>query len=172
MLFRLGLLSAAIAIPSGVALADTVHQIRFATPAKVLVWQNGALTGEGQTVTLFSRPASLLRTPLGSGVLQSVESTTEPLATQRAIVKIASNSGFAIKAADPTAAANMDVRLLGSGPNAQFRPGKLSRATGIVFAQSGRTARHRGTPETQSIELELTWKGSIPPALTVLAVQN
>lgn len=153
------------------ALADTVHQIRFATPAKVLVWQNGALTGEGQTVTLFSRPASLLRTPLGSGVLQSV-AATEPLATQRTIVKIASNSGFAIKAADPTAAANMDVRLLGSGPNAQFRPGKLSRATGIVFAQSERTARHRGTPETQSIELELTWKGSIPPALTVLAVQN
>lgn len=171
MLFRLGLLSAAIATPSGVALADTVHQIRFATPAKVLVWQNGALTGEGQIVNLFSRPMSPLQTPLGSGVLQSV-AATEPLDTQRAVVKIASNSGFAIKATDPTAAASMDVRLIGYGPNAQFRPGALSLATGIVFAQSEKTARHRGTPETQSIELELTWKGSTPPALAVLAVHN
>ena len=151
------------------ALADTVHQIRFATPAKVLVWQNGSLTGEGQTVNLFSRPAA---TPLGSGVLQSIEVTTEPLATQRAVVKIASNSGFAIKATDPPAAASMDVRLIGYGPNAQFRPDALSLATGIVFAQSERTARHRGAPETQSIELELTWKGSTPPALAVIAVHN
>lgn len=168
MRLRLGLLSIAIATPSGGALADTVHQIRFATPAKVLVWQNGTLTGEGQTVNLFSGPA--MPAP-GSGVLQSI-AAPEPGTTQRAIVKIASNSGFAIKTTDPTAAGQMDVRLLGHGPNAQFRPGATSLAPGIVFAQSERTARHRGAPESQSIELELTWQGATPPALTVLAVDN
>ena len=171
LLYKMALISAALAMSTWVALADTVHQIRFANPARVLVWQDGAPAGQGANVEVLPARAPFSMTPFGSGTLIRVASMPSPQ-DGRTTLRIASNCGFVIQTSDSDSAAQVRTRFLKRGPNAQFQPSERPSDATVVFLQTEKTAIRRGTPESQSIELEVTWQGAIPPTLHVLAIDN
>ncbi len=170
MVIRAGLSLTALAMLSAGGSASTVHEIRFVQSAQVLVWQDDVWVGQGSSVDLIGQGiADPLPFP-GSGQLDSV-SLDNPTVTSRTRLKIASNSAFTIAATPSNAAPNVEVRILEVGPNARASRQTSDGAAGIVFHQAEKTAQRRGAPETQAIELELSWTAAAPSDLRIIASQ-
>ena len=170
MVIRAGLSVAALAMLSSVGAASTVHEIRFVQSAQVLVWQDDVWVGQGSSIDLTG-PGIADAVPFpGSGQLDSV-SFDDSTATSRTRLKIASNSAFTIQTTPSNAAPDVEVRILDVGPNARASGQTSDGAAGIVFRQAEKTAQRRGAPETQAIELELSWTGAAPSDLRIMASQ-
>lgn len=152
------------------ARAGTIHKLRFQQPAVLVVWQDGALVGQGAQVTL----GPVVSTPLpGSGQLAPVLVGSTPVTNQMQL-SVASNASFRIETPDTSIAAAIQVSVVEIGANAQNGARSVSPAeTGefgrILFAHQGKTARTRGAPESQAISLELSWVGDTQPALILYA---
>ena len=147
--------------------ASTVHEVRFAQTAKVLVWVDGVMIGAGREIALSAAPASAA--PLiGAGELDPIAA----LEGDRLVVQIASNSGFVIETRDPEQASGLSVRVLDQGSNAQVRPQAISAASRQIFAQADRTAARPGTPQTQSLTLEILSNGHGLGDVIIRAVEN
>jgi len=126
------------------------------------------MMGEGPEVSVREGETVAMRSFAGSGVL--VSSTTERASQQQRMrLNIASNSGFTIETDNPDVAAHTFVRVVSRGLNAQNAAHDTSPASGFVFQQIQRTAVRPGTPLSQALELEITWTGSVRPALKIRA---
>ena len=156
------------AITTLCAFAGTVHDVRFQQTARVLVWQNGALIGDGQHIALFETGSV---ETIGSGNLVPVGFDT-PIAGQSARFEIASNAAFVLESANPAAAQSVRVRIVSVGDNAQARPLSNMEGSNVVFRQDEKTAVRRGQPESQALTLEITWTGPVQPELTVRALHS
>ena len=168
MVFRAALSILSAAVFSFIASASTTHEIRFVQSAAILVWQDSALIGQGSEVSIFEDEVGAFRPHAGSGIL--ISAVPERASTQqRLTLNIASNSGFTIETSDAEAAARISVRVVSRGLNAQESPRPVSPATGLVFRQMQKTAMRPGAPESQALELEITWTGSVRPALQIRA---
>ena len=157
-----GILYALAAAASAAAMADTVHHVRFAQPAQILVWEAGTLIARGDQINLTARAANLNTKLIGAGILQPVDDRPNGSMT----IAIASNTAFSLKTRDPAAADDVVVRVLGAGENAQIRS---QAAPNGLFRQSAKTAIRRGHPSSQAIELEISWSGAAAPTLTLTA---
>ena len=170
MLIRAGLILAALAAMSASGFAKTVHQVRFVQSAQVVVWQDDLLIGQGPTVHVLDQSPMPAQTLPGSGRLET-HSLNAAESKGQIRLRVASNAGFTIEVADPKIAAQMRAEVLTIGANASAVAGQTHYASGVVFEQLEKTALRRGSPETQAIELELTWSGAAPSDLRVVAKQ-
>lgn len=170
MVIRAGLILAALAAMSASGFANTVHQVRFVQSAQVVVWQDDLLIGQGPSVRVLDQSPMPAETLPGSGRLETLSLTAAGSEGQMRL-RVASNAGFTIEVADPKMAAQMRAEILTIGANASAVEGQTNDASGVVFEQLEKTARRRGSPETQAIELELSWLGHGPPELRIVAKQ-
>lgn len=145
------------------AFAGTVHDVRFQQTARILVWQEGALIGEGQSIDLFETGSV---ETLGSGNLLPVSLDT-PFVGQSARFEIASNSAFVLESNNPLAGQNINIRIVSVGDNAEARPMPTMTGSNELFRQSAKTAVRRGQPKSQALTLEISWTGAAPPNLSV-----
>lgn len=81
---------------------------------------------------------------------------------------MASNHGFSLKSRSANADQRLSVRVLSAARNAQARE-TIPAAPDVLFQQATKTAMQRGTPESQAIELEITWTGTGSPDLYLIA---
>ena len=157
-----GIVSALAVAASADAMAGTVHHVRFAQPAQILVWESGALIARGDQIRLTRRATARSHELMGAGtLLPAVEPARESM-----VVAIASNAAFSLVSDDPSSAGDVDVRVLGIGENAQIRSETRPRT---LFRQGAKTAIRRGHPSSQAIKLEISWSGEVAPALTLVA---
>ena len=164
--YRLVILAIFAAICAHSSAASTVHHVRFAQPAMIMVWEDGALTGQGSQVDLMGLGAGERSALLGSGeLIQSNETIGESK-----IISIASNTGFAIRAVDAMPSQTVSVRVLAMGENAQARDIAINGHAETIFKLADRTAARPGLPESQSITLEIEWTGPVAPNLYVTAL--
>ncbi len=168
MVFRGVLLMLLAGMFSSFATASTTHEIRFVQTENILVWHNGSLIGQGAEVAVLETEAAPVRSAIGSGILVSVASQRNEI--QPGIrLSIASNSAFTIETDTPDMANRVTVRLVGQGPNAKAAIRPAAPASRVIFQQMQKTAHQRGAPESQSLDLEITWTGSVRPALLIRA---
>ena len=164
--FRLVILAAIAAICALTSAASTVHHVRFAQPALILVWDDDAFLGQGERIDLTGIGAAERPDLMGSGdLIQSTETLG-----QSKTVTIASNTGFAIRSSIAVPNQAVSVRVLSVGENAQASGIEAVSETETLFQLSTRTAVRPGTPETQSITLEIEWTGTTAPNLYVTAL--
>ena len=158
----IGLLAASFA-----ASASTVHKVRFAQPATVLVWQDDVLVGQGDRIVLREE-LSLedIDTP-GSGVLASLSAGVVS-AEQRVSFRVASNTGFAVRVVDSAQTVDVLVNVIASGENAAVVGSDLNPTDDLVFHQTTKTATRSGSPISQSIAFEATWGGGPAPILEIV----
>lgn len=169
MVVRAGLSMLLAAVFSFTASASTTHEVRFAQSAAILVWQDGALIGQGSEFSVFANETSAIRPHVGGGVM--ISAATERGSSKRRLkLSIASNSGFTIQTNDAETAARTSVRVVSRGPNARAVTRMISPAAGLVFQQVQKTAQRPGAPKSQALELEITWTGSVRPELQIRAV--
>lgn len=147
------------------AFASTTHEIRFIQSAKVLVWQDGALIGQGPSVSILGDISQDSGPLVGSGVLISA---TDPVsaAANRSTLLVASNAGFSIKTVETSMADLISVRVVGRGRNARQDVSAVA-AAGVIFQHIGKTAERPGPTTSQALELEITWRGETRPALEI-----
>ncbi|MEM9572803.1 MAG: hypothetical protein AAF996_15155 [Pseudomonadota bacterium] len=150
------------------AAANTVHQVRFNQPAKVLVWQAGEFVGEGAEISVLANRDEVHPILPGSGQLLTV-GAGEP-GPQSIEFSVASNSGFAIISDDPLFATRSQVRMIGVGANAAPAVTRTESSAGVIYRQASRTAQRPGAPETQALVFELSWTTETPPNLEVIAL--
>lgn len=159
-------LALSVAMISLSAVAGTIHEVQFKQSQRVLVWQDGALLGDGHRIPLFETgPADMI----GSGHLSPIKIASANEG-QTARFEIASNTAFALETADASTAAFIRVRVIGAGVNAQVRPMAAAAGSNTVFVQTEKTAAQRGTPESQSLTLEVSWTSEQVPELWVRAL--
>ncbi len=147
---------------SAAAMAGTVHHVRFAQPAQILVWEAGSLIARGERIELSSFSDATSNEFLGAGTLVPAGEQRD----KRMIIAIASNTAFSLKADDGDAVQDVVVEILGVRENAQIRPAQTPET---LFRQNAKTAARRGTPLSQAIELEISWSGDVPPNLVLAA---
>ncbi|MEL6860722.1 MAG: hypothetical protein AAGL11_02705 [Pseudomonadota bacterium] len=161
---RLVIFATLFALSALSSAASTVHHVRFAQLATVLVWQDDALIGQGQTVSLTGASDLAPVEMLGSGqLIGTIEATG-----QSQTVRIASNTGFEIRAADGVELDGVSVRVISIGANAAASTDK--DAPQALYRQSSKTALRPGSPLSQSITLEIEWQGETAPRLLVAAL--
>ena len=151
-----GLLWILAVAASTAAMAGTVHHVRFAQPAQILVWEAGALIARGAEIDLTTNDQNTNAELLGAGTLLPVRERQ----SRSMIIAIASNTAFSLKS-DQT---DVAVRVIGQGKNAQLQ---TDTSPGTLFRQSAKTAVRRGHPYSQAIELEISWSGDAPPNLVL-----
>lgn len=152
------------------AAADTMHKVRFTQTAKVLVWLNGTMAGQGAKVAIT--PSSEPTAPVfGSGEL--APTVSEPgVHGQSMTLSVASNTSFVIEARDPYVAEQISVRVIDQGANAQLLETTDSPNRSLIFEHSDKTAMRSGAPKSQAITLELSWAGGAPGDLVVRALAS
>lgn len=157
-----GLLWALVTATGAAAEASTVHKVRFAQPAQILVWEDGDLIARGGEVLLAGAGTPTMDQIPGDGRLVPIEHGWQG---QR-VISVASNTAFSVKthALGPTD--EISVRLLGAQENAQVRGGETADA---LFRQSAKTAIRPGAPASQAIELEISWTGDHAPDVYLIA---
>ena len=147
---------------SAAAMAGTVHHVRFAQPAQILVWEAGTLIARGDRIELSSLSRARSKDLLGAGTLVPAGETRN----QSIIIEVASNTAFSLASDDADPAQGVVVEILGVRENAQLHPVQTSES---LFRQSAKTAVRRGPPLSQAIELEISWSGEVPPNLILAA---
>lgn len=156
------MLWALTATVSSAAAAGTVHKVRFAQPAQVLVWEDGELIGQGQRVQLLGAATTERADLVGDGTLL-------PLVNERSgtrTISVASNAAFSVRPGNAGAAQQYSVRVRSARENAEVRTQVDHDA---VFRQNAKTAIRPGAPSSQAIELEISWTGETPPNLFIVA---
>jgi len=96
--------------------------------------------------------------------------TLDPLTDElgaRKVISIASNSGFSLRSND--GAEQFSVRVLSAGENAQAQGFSERTDPRVIYQQTSKTAIRPGAPESQSIELEISWSGAGTPDLFLIA---
>lgn len=165
-----GLFFIAISVICGLtAQAGAVHNVRFAQAATVMVWQDGKAIGQGAEVVIAVDGFIATAPFAGSGQLVSI-SDLNASAERQVRVKIASNSGFAIRAENPVYADQFAVEMVGVGINADPALRSSERLPGVIFQQSVKTAQRPGAPESQALELVIHWPRDTSSALEVVAL--
>lgn len=156
-----GLLWALAAGTSAAAMAGTVHKVRFAQPAQILVWEDGDLIAQGDHIQLSQSHDAKAKRLIGAGTLLPVSGDNSSRT-----ISIASNTAFSLKSGDMTDPAGISVRVLGARENAQVRASGVDEST---FRQAAKTAARPGTPASQAIELEISWASDDAPDLFIIA---
>ena len=164
--YRLVILAILAAICALSSAASTVHHVRFAQPAMLMVWEDGVLIGQGQQIDLTGLGAVDRPSLLGSGELIQSNETIG----QSKIISIASNAGFEIRTSNTMPDQGVSVSVRAIGENAQARANAIESDRESVFTLTERTAARPGAPESQSITLEIEWTGSVAPNLYVTAL--
>lgn len=149
-----------------IATASNVQEVRFVQSAKVLVWQDGDLAGQGSEVVLLNENPVAERAWFGAGQLEPVLASANPVSGS-VTLQIASNSGFVLETVNPGTAAQIQVQAIGERENAQLRSAPLASGSSILFQQTEKTAFRAGTAQSQTISLRVSWTGPTPPALQV-----
>ncbi len=157
-----GIVSALAVAASADAMAGTVHHVRFAQPAQILVWEAGTLIARGDRIELTAHELKQGSDLIGAGTLMPVADRSN----SSMIIEIASNTAFSLNSDDPSATDTVAVRVLGVGENAQIQ---LETKPQTLFRQGAKTAIRRGDPASQAIELEISWSGETAPTLTLAA---
>lgn len=154
-----GLLWALAAGTSAAAMAGTVHKVRFAQPAQILVWEHGELIAQGDRIQLSQSQDTSDARLIGAGTLLPVASGAQGTRT----LAVASNTAFSLRSGN---ASDVTVRVVSARENAEAR---TTGSSATVFRQGVKTARRPGLPASQAIELEITWSGAGPPDLFIIA---
>lgn len=154
-----GLLWALAAGTSAAAMAGTVHKVRFAQPAQILVWEHGELIAQGARIQLSQSQEARSQRLMGAGTLLPAASDAQRTRT----LAVASNTAFSLRSGDTS---DVTVRVLSARENAEAR---AAPARESVFRQGVKTAMRPGAPASQAIELEITWSGTGPPDLFIIA---
>ena len=149
------------------AAADTVHKVRFAQDARVLVWQNDALIGDGAEIVLLEPLSDAPIDILGDGQLDPLGAVPHLKAVT---FEVASNSGFVIETLDADMVASISVRVIDQAANAQLVRRSANNSNTVVFHQATKTAIRPGSPLSQSLTIEVTWPEKAPSSLTVRAL--
>ena len=157
-----GLLCALAGISSAAAMAGTIHHVRFAQPAQILVWESGALIARGDRIELFPNAAGLQHDIPGAGTLLPLAAESR----RTRVISVASNTAFSLIGSDEQTAGTVAVQILGVGENAQSQP---LQSSGSLFRQGVKTAVRKGSPQSQSIELKISWSSDVPPTLVLAA---
>ena len=147
---------------SAAAMAGTVHHVRFAQPAQILVWEADTLIARGDRIELSSFSDARSDQILGAGSLVPADEQRD----RSMIIAVASNTAFSLKSDDAGVVQDVVVEILGVRENAQIHPAQTPES---LFRQSAKTAIRRGTPLSQAIELEISWSGDVPPSLVLAA---
>lgn len=140
--------------------ANVVHTVRFAQPEVLIAWDEEVLIGQGETVQISGAAEAVEMDFPGSGSLTSAASDIE----QSRTIRIASNTGFILRAPNATSVEHVSVRAVDAGPNAAILSSPPADSE-ILFRQSARTAQRPGSPESQAITLEISWRGDEAPTL-------
>ncbi|MEO1553853.1 MAG: hypothetical protein AAFR82_07935 [Pseudomonadota bacterium] len=136
--------------------------------AEILVWQNDVLIGRGPSVTVLDQAVSQPSDLVGSSRLTPVLADTEThLGSLR--LAVASNTGFDVAVGDPLIAAQLQARILRIGANAGASPHASEAGMPVIFSQSEKTASRPGAPQTQAIEIEISWTERAPESLRIIA---
>ena len=162
-LVKLAMLTALAALSSA---ATPVHHVRFSQPSMILVWQDGALIGQGDEIALSGFGAVSPGDLLGSGTLMRAGEA----AVRTQTVTIASNARFEIRAQIPLEPDRVTVRVIHVGENAQAQIHAAGLSPQTVFQQSAKTASRPGDPLSQALTLEIEWSGDAVPDLYVAAL--
>lgn len=141
------------------ALAGTVHHVRFVQPAQILVWEDGELIAHGNRIELGQTMGAQTQPLIGAGELLPVGDAATGLRT----ISVASNTAFSLRSGD---ASNISVRVLSSRENGEA---SLAKAAGTGFRQASKTAIRPGAPDSQAIELEISWSSDTEPPLLIVA---
>ncbi|NQY96019.1 MAG: hypothetical protein HRT82_02570 [Henriciella sp.] len=156
---RQGLLWVLAAGSSGSAFAGTVHHVRFVQPAQILVWEDGELIARGDRIELGQTLGAQDQPLIGAGELLPVQDAATGLRT----ISVASNTAFSLRSGDTS---DISVRVLSIRENGEA---SAVPAAGTGFRQASKTAIRPGAPESQAIELEITWSGDTAPPLLIVA---
>ena len=156
-----GLLWALAGWVSSAAAAGTVHKVRFAQPAQILVWEDGELIAQGPRVQLLGLASTDREQLIGDGTLLPVET-----ARGTKTISVASNAAFSLRSQEAGASDRYAIRVLSARENAEAR---VQTGTEAVFRQGAKTAIRPGAPASQAIELEISWSGDAPPDLFIVA---
>lgn len=140
--------------------ANVIHTVRFAQPELLIVWDQGTLIGHGESIQITGEAEAVDTDFPGSGILTSATSDTE----QSKTIRIASNAGFVLRAPNVTSVKHVSVRAVEAGPNAAILSSPPADSQ-TLFRQSGRTAHRPGSPKSQAITLEISWRGDEAPIL-------
>lgn len=140
--------------------ANVVHPVRFAQPEFLIAWDGESLIGQGEMIQISGEAEAVDTDFPGSGTLTSSASDLE----QSKTIRIASNTGFMLRALDNTDLENISVRAIEAGPNAAILSSPPNESQ-TLFRQSRRTAQRPGDPESQAITLEISWRGEEAPIL-------
>ncbi len=147
---------------------DVIHTVRFVQDPVLVVWSEDGSTQSGSRIDLAGAPASAPQINLpGAGTL-------DPVATNHAMVskvqrfRVASNSGFQIKISaqglPEMSAEPISVALYAPGKNADasLAGSTLTRVSladlsteRVIFTAPTKTALQSGSPDSQSIEIEI-----------------
>lgn len=149
------------------AAADTVHKVRFAQDARVLVWQNETLIGDGAEIVLLQPLSDAPIDIPGDGQLDPIDRGSWPNAVT---FEIASNAGFVIETSDTGMAASISVRVIDQAANAQLASQPTISGDTIIFHQAAKTAIRPGSPLSQSLTIQVSWTQRAPSSLSVRAL--
>lgn len=141
------------------ALAGTVHHVRFAQPVQILVWEDGELIAHGDRIELDQMPGTQNQPLIGAGELLPVEDAATGVRT----ISVASNTAFSLRSGNTS---DISVRVRGNRENGQS---SLVEVAGTGFRQATKTAIRPGAPDSQAIELEISWSGDSAPPLLIVA---
>lgn len=163
--------------------ADVVDTVRFAQAPVLMVWSDGETPQIGSEVSLGStlRPAATQTFP-GAGQLDPIQAIGQASPRQQSF-RIASNTGFRIRAAAlspmETSFSPITVSIRFPGENADR---SIVRSVTSAMTLSDliepqvlqsiplKTAGKAGTPESQSVEIQIDW-GELPRGEIAVSVE-
>ena len=96
---------------------------------------------------------------IGAGELLPVGDAATGLRT----ISVASNTAFSLRSGD---ASDISVRVLSSRENGEA---SAVQTIGTGFRQASKTAIRPGAPDSQAIELEISWSSDTEPPLLIVA---
>jgi hypothetical protein len=177
-LFRPALFCALLSTLLGfmpVAKADTVQRVRFAQSAVVIVWDEQDRVHKGQSVTIGQSDTPAPADYLITGELLPV-AASDAISGNTMTLRLASNAPITLQATSLRPVSNLQIQVTDRGANATARLGTLLTDKVIgglptdIYSLSSKTAARRGTALSQSIELEISWRGSPEAGLNITAL--
>lgn len=165
-LFRFCLSFACILGISPLAFASAVDTIRFSQDAVVIVWDDTGAAKAGAQVNIGSGLAPVPDDTVITGTLLPISNSMSGSKTTRNIV-LASNAPVSLDVVSDRPLNDLQVRLVAVGANAAGPSAELTRIAHVpankpvaIYRIAQKTAVKRGTPLSQSVALEVTWRGA------------
>lgn len=180
VLFRFSFLLVCIAVIGGICLpanASTVQKVRFAQTGIVMVWDETGSLQSGAEVNLGAQSPVSTADYIGARFLEPIEAAYT--GDNQMTIKVASNAPILIMANASAPLMYVRVEVVSVEHNASLK-GQQSTVTNRIVAGSpeeifrteSKTARTKGSAESQALTLQISWSGEAAPAITISALDQ